>query len=136
MSDDKSIATHGHKFIVQHPMPTREQRIAEIDRALAAGEPLGASHVPEIKPGIFVAGSLNGGFEYSKIAPSGKPRWPCRGIPVCGLCGGPLPCLTHSQYPRKPVRKSHNRNGSACHGKDVPCMPGLNGKCVACFDDD
>lgn len=37
---------------------------------------------------------------------------------------------------RRPVRKSHDRNGSACHGKDVPCLPGLNGKCVACFDDD
>lgn len=33
-------------------------------------------------------------------------------------------------------RKSHNRNGSACNGKDVSCLPGLNGKCVACFDDD
>lgn len=36
----------------------------------------------------------------------------------------------------KPVRKSHDRNGSGCHGKDTPCMPGLNGKCVACFRDD
>lgn len=126
--------SHGEKFTIEHPMPTREQRIAEIDRKIAAGEPLGASHVPEIVPGVMANGSLNGAVVYTgkpctieeenrlrtgnpnwtKLAPSDKPRWPCRGIP----------------------RKSHNRNGSACHGKDVPCMPGLKGKCVACFDDD
>lgn len=111
-----SDGPHGDAVVIEHKMPTNAERRAEIDRKIAAGEPLGASHVSIIKGGVFVNGSLNGGVEYSKIAPSSAPRWPCRGA--------------------KPVRKSHNRNGSACHGKDVPCLPGLNGKCVACFDDD
>jgi hypothetical protein len=54
--------------------------------------------------------------QHAKLAPSDAARWECHGA--------------------KPVRKSHNRNGSACHGKDVPCLAGLNGKCVACYEDD
>lgn len=66
------------KFTIDHPMPTSEQMRAEMQRKLDAGEPLGASHVPTIRPGVHVAGSTQfGGINY--LNPSDKPRWPCRG---------------------------------------------------------
>lgn len=35
---------------------------------------------------------------------------------------------------RRPVRKRISEK--TCGGKDVVCMPGLDGKCVGCSDDD
>jgi hypothetical protein len=52
------------------------------------------------------------GATTGRFAPSDKPKWPCRGDE------------------RKNVERP------VCHGKDVPCLPGKGGKCVAWADDD
>jgi hypothetical protein len=68
--------------------------------------------------------SLDNGktWEISKLAPSHAVRWDdCR----------PAPKL----YPHGKVGRKHISE-KTCGGKDVVCMPGLDGKCVACSDDD
>jgi hypothetical protein len=67
----RKIPSHGEVMKSTRKMPTNEEHRAEIKRRFAAGEPLGASHVPEIKPGVFAIGSLNG---YASYGPSSCPR--------------------------------------------------------------
>lgn len=81
-------------FVIEHPMPTSEQMRDAIKRDLAAGRPLGASHVPEPPDHLRYAGMGNHG----------------RG--------------------RKHISEK------TCSGKDSVCLPGLNGQCVACFEED
>lgn len=100
---------HGEVLTIDHPMPTSAQMRDAIRDKVAKGEPLGASHVPEIKPDVYARGSIVG----NPFAPSAKARWDCRGNP-----------------PRKQITER------TCHGKEVACLPGLNGHCTACFDDD
>lgn len=87
--------------VITHPMPTSEQTRDSIRDKIAKGEPLGASHVPNLRPGVVTNGSVTG---YAKYGPSDKPRW--MGCP--------------------PARK--NRDSVACHdcmpglgGKCVCC---------------
>jgi hypothetical protein len=103
------MPTHGEVLTIDHPMPTSAQMRDAVRDKLAKGEPLGASHVPEIKPGVYANGSS---IECSPFAPSTKARW--MGCP--------------------PARKHITER--TCHGKEVACLPGLNGHCTACFDDD
>ena len=107
--------THGEKLVIEHKMPTSEQMRAEIKRKIDAGEPLGASHMTEIKGRVFANGSVRVrpppfDSEYAKLSPSNKPRWPCRGDE------------------RKHISEKY------CGG--IVCQMGLNGKCVACAEDD
>lgn len=71
---NKPIPTtgHGEVFTITHEQPTRAQKVAEINRRIAAGEPLGASHVPTIKPGVYANGSLN--YDPSYLTKRGNPK--------------------------------------------------------------
>ncbi len=73
------------RYVIRHPMPTGAEMRAEINRKIDAGEPLGASHVSEIKGDVFANGSIVKPHDYSKIThrklkPSSALRWnKCRG---------------------------------------------------------
>jgi hypothetical protein len=124
----KPMATHGERLTIEHKLPTGEEMRAEMQRKLDAGELLGAFHNAEITKGgpVYANGCLTnadgseykrGPIEYSKLAPSDKPRWTD--------CGG---------FTRRggPVRK---RVSTKTCGGDTLCLPGLGGKCVACSDE-
>jgi hypothetical protein len=124
-------APHGATFTVEHKMPTNEERRAELQRKLDNGELLGASHNMDFKGPVYGNGSFinpdgseykRGPLEVSKLAPSHAVRW--------DDCA-PAPKL----YPHGKVGRKHISE-KTCGGKDVVCMPGLDGKCVACSDDD
>lgn len=61
------------KLVIERPMPTREQRIAEIDRKIAAGEPLGANHVGKYtNVGRTINCSLN--YDPGYLTKRGNPK--------------------------------------------------------------
>ncbi len=92
---------------IEHKMPTAEEMRAEMQRKLDTGEPLGASHVPEPFPeNVFIAG--------------------CLAPPTAPLPGS----LTRRGNPRG--RKQIKQ----CSGKEIACLPGKNGACTACADED
>jgi hypothetical protein len=134
MTDDareKTVAAlHGVPFTIEHKLPTSEEMRAELKRKIDAGEPLGASHVARLGAPVYVNGSIAKPPEYSKFSPSDQARWrDCPGSPEEAKLG---------------IRKNVNgyptdrkrRNERSCSGKDMPCMPGKSGNCVACVDDD
>lgn len=103
----QQFASHGVE-VIEHKMPTSADMRAAIERKIAAGEPLGASHVAEITPGVFANGSVTGYAKYIKN----------QLIPTE---------LTHRGNPKMKSRRGR------CAGT---CMPGLGGKCVACNADE
>lgn len=136
----KPIPLAPDAMFIEHKMPSSAEMRAEIDRKIAAGEPLGASHVQEFPLGHFVVvGSISKFPEYAPIEarvlahmgsaddpyaalaaayykPSDKPKWPCRGL--------------------SPTGRKAPGTGRQCGGKEIACLPGKSGACVACSDED
>jgi hypothetical protein len=81
--------------IIEHKLPTGEQRHTEMQRKLDTGEPLGTYHVPDKMTGVVA----NGSTSYTPFAPSSAARWrDCPGTmcecgekqcqwPLCGTMG-------------------------------------------------
>ena len=72
-------------------------------------------------------------IEITKLAASDAPRWPCPGVKVINVAHPEV--TTHVvNTSARPLRK-HISN-KQCSGKEVPCLRGLGGHCVACANDD
>lgn len=67
---------------------------------------------PLPRASVTASGRIKSGLTYSKLAPSDRARW--EGCP--------------------PAPKRKHISNKYCGG--VVCMPGKNGNCVACFDDE
>lgn len=66
------MPSHGEVLRIDHPMPTREQRLAAIQRDIDHGWPFGASHVSEHRPDerLIAFGHLTYRNDYAKTG-----RW-------------------------------------------------------------
>ena len=93
---------------IKHHLPNSAQMRAEALRRLKAGEPLGAFHnSPPLPPGTVIAGSI--------------------------MTAEQMRNNFGYSNPRKRARKHISEK--TCGGGQL-CLPGLNGKCVACSEDD
>ena len=103
---------------IEHPQLTSAERRKAIDARVKAGLPLGASHNWQPQPGAqaIAMGTLMAANEYTAYA------------------GGSFRKADQPLFFVHPPRRKVER--PICHGKEVACLPGKNGKCVACADDD
>lgn len=108
-------------FMKQQLIPLDAIAERTIDRLVADGvRPITSAAELEAAGNVEVR---YGAFHDAKILP---------GVYAAGSRVAPLPySLTRRG---NPVRKHISER--TCHGKDCVCMPGLNGNCAACFDDD
>lgn len=135
-----------HTYKIEHEMPTSEQMRAEIKRKIAAGEPLGANHVAEIIPGrtvqctMLTPEQMASMYDRLVVIPSNKPPYPVY-LPAnlynrakaegCDMryfaISKPIPTRKHI------AEKDCGAKAKYCGG--TTCLPGLNGKCTGCSDE-
>jgi hypothetical protein len=143
----------GTVFTIEHKLPSSAEMRAAIQRQIDNGEPLGASHVMEFPLGhAFVNGSIEKDNPYMAIdfgktearviahMISGEP-----GVHVTNVAHPETTTTVISKSPFAPSDKPSwggccpprkHVSEKTCNGKDVACLPGRNGSCVACFEED
>lgn len=99
----------GSVFSTKHKLPTSEQMRDRVRDDVAAGRPLGASHV--------------------RLEANDEPNW--------GGCSPEIGTRKNANgYPRGREKQRKHISERQCSGKEIGCLPGRSGSCTACADEE